>query len=122
MKQAELIVVRHNTVARKGNENFGPFLVRTETDFKASIQRFFHKFLRGVNGHIVVRFNGKMFQCCRDNVNPEKPYVRYVIKYHPLSDRFTNDSLRQPIALLGMGDLAKKDFTSRKASSKVACK
>ena len=122
MKQAELIIVKYNTVARKGNENYGPFLIRTETDFKGQIQRFFNKFLKGINGHILVRFNDKLFQCSRDNVDPNKPYVRHIIRYHPLEKVFTDASIRQPVALLSMGELAKKDFTSRKASSRVTRK
>lgn len=110
MKQAEVIIVKSNTIARKGNESFGPFVIRTQTDFKSQIQLLFDKFLRGVAGHIVVSFNGKMFMCERDNVNPHKPYVRHVVKYHPLADKFTK---RLPIALLGMGDLSKQVYKSK---------
>lgn len=90
LKVAEIIVVRLNTIARKGKESFGPFVVTTETDFKKHIQRCFDKLLKGIAGHVIVSFNGKLFLCERDNVDPSKPYVRHVVKCHPLAHKFTS--------------------------------
>ena len=90
MKQAQILVVKLNTIGRRGNEFVGPFTVSTETDFKAIVQRHFDTYLKGIAGYVLILFQKKLFQCERDNINPAKPYVRFVIAYHPYQDKFTS--------------------------------
>jgi hypothetical protein len=89
MKKAKLIVVKTATVAR-GSSYTGPFDIEAEVDFKALIQKRFTEDLKGAAGYVLVAFNGKLFQCERDPVDPSKPYVRHVVKYHPLAKLFTS--------------------------------
>ncbi len=85
---AELIIVKLNTVGHMDNRFEGPLPVETQTDFKAIIQEKFDTILKGIAGYVLVFFNGKLYQCERDSVNPNGPYVRHSIKYHPLSNLF----------------------------------
>ena len=89
MMNAELIVVKLNTVAHTGNRFEGPLGIWTDKDFRSTIQHHFDTLLRGIQGYILVMFNGRLFQCERDNTNPEKPYIRHEIKYHPVAKEFT---------------------------------
>lgn len=101
MKEAELIVVKLNTVARFGNEHIGPIRITTEgPDFKDIIQNHFGIFLQGIAGYILVKYKGRLFQCERDNVNPSNPYVRHEVRYHPLANLFTRrkDDVKQEAA------------------------
>jgi hypothetical protein len=93
-KRAELIVVKTTTIARTEAQLLGPLGIWTETDFKALIQEFFDKHLKGVAGYILVDFNGKLWQCERDPVTPTKPYVRHSVRYSPIAKHFTS---QQPV-------------------------
>lgn len=88
-----MIVVKLNSVSRNDNKYEGPFDVETETDFKAIIQKQFDTILKGVNGYVLVFFDKKIFQCERDNQNPDGPYVRHAIRWHPLGWMFDNHYL-----------------------------
>lgn len=91
MKQAKLIVVKTGTVAH-GPSHTGPFDIEAETDLKPLIQKRFNEDLKGCAGYVLAAFNGKLFQCERDPVDPHKPYVRHVVTYHPLAKLFTNQT------------------------------
>ena len=90
MIEADLIVVKLNTVARTNNEYVGPLHVTAETEFKPVVQHHFNTDLKGIAGYILVKFGDRLFQCERDNVDPTKPYIRHEIKYHPLAKLFAN--------------------------------
>lgn len=68
----------------------GPVEASAEKSFKGLIQRLLNVHLKGTAGYILVAFGGKMWQCERDNVNPEKPYAKQEVKYHPLALLFTS--------------------------------
>lgn len=89
MKKAKLIVVKTGTVAR-GPSHAGPFEVAATEDLKPLIQKRFDEDLKGCAGYVLAQFNGKLFQCERDPVDPDKPYIRHTVKYHPLAKFFTN--------------------------------
>lgn len=89
MRNAELIIVKLNTIARNGNEFVGPIPAETETDFKAIIQEKFDTVLKGIAGYVLIYFNKKLYQCERDNLDTNSPYIRHSIKYHPLSGKFS---------------------------------
>jgi len=91
MKQAKLIVVKTGTVAH-GSTHTGPFDIEAEDDLKPLIQKRFTEDLKGCSGYVLALFNEKLFQCERDPVDPHKPYVRHVVKYHPLASLFTNQN------------------------------
>jgi len=40
-------------------------------------------------GHVLVKWDNKLFVCERDNVNPDKDYIRHEVSYHPLMNKFT---------------------------------
>lgn len=90
MITAQLIVVKLNTIARRGNEHSDPITVTAETDFKPVIQHHFDTDLKGIAGYVLIKFGERLFQCERDNLDPTKPYIRHEIKYHPLAKLFTN--------------------------------
>ncbi len=87
---ADLIIVKQNTIARTGNIFSGPHTVTVKENFKAVIQNIFRMTLRGIAGHVLVCYNGQLWQMERDNIDPSKPYVKVKIKYHPLAKYFTS--------------------------------
>lgn len=89
MKKAKLIVVKIGTVAH-GPQHTGPFEVEAAEDLKPLIQAKFDEDLKGCAGYVLAEFNGKLFQCERDPLDPKKPYVRHTVKYHPYAKFFTN--------------------------------
>lgn len=89
MKKAKLIVVKIATVAH-GESHTGPFEVSAVEDLKPLIQKRFNEDLKGCAGYVLASFNDKLFLCERDPVDPNKPYVRHTVKYHPLASLFTN--------------------------------
>jgi hypothetical protein len=89
---AELIVIKLNTVSRNTNEWIEPELIESETNFKSIIQEKFNTVLKGIPGNVLVLFNGKLFLCERNNLNPDGPYVRQEIMWHPLAEKFTSQS------------------------------
>jgi hypothetical protein len=90
---ARMIVVKLNGVSRHNNSYVGPVDIETQTDFKAIIQKQFDTTLKGIAGYVLVFFNGKIYQCERDQTKPEGPYVRHSIKWHPLGWMFDNHFL-----------------------------
>ena len=88
MKQAEILVVKINTIGRKGNASHGPFVVQTDNDFKAIIQKCFDRMLKGTVGYVLVNFANKLWLCERNPIDPHKPYVRHTVKYHPMAPLF----------------------------------
>ena len=40
-------------------------------------------------GYVLVKWGGRLFQCEKDTNNPNIPYVRHELKWHPLKDQFT---------------------------------
>lgn len=91
---AQLIVVKLNTIGRLGNEFHGPFDVGRPVDIRPTIQEKFNTLLKGIAGYVLVYFDGKLWQCERNQVDPSKPYVRTEIAYHPLANKFTSQSAR----------------------------
>ena len=89
MKKAKLIIVKTGTVAH-GPNHTGPFDVEAAEDLKPLIQAKFYEDLKGCAGYVLAEFNGKLFQCERNPIDPDKPYVRHVIAYHPLAKLFTS--------------------------------
>jgi hypothetical protein len=93
---AEIIVIKQNTIGRRGNESEGPMTISPATtaegklDFKPVIQNIFDTTLRGIAGTVLVNYNGRLFLCERNNIDPHKPYVRTGIQYHPLAVKFTS--------------------------------
>lgn len=90
---ARMIVVKLNTMVQHGNKYIGPTDIETQTDFKAIIQRQFDTTLKGIAGYVLVWFKDKLFMCERDNINPNGPYVRHEIAWHPLMWHFNNHYL-----------------------------
>lgn len=89
---AELLVVAYNTRqnAYGGQRNvFTKVEVTDKAAIKKAIQDQFNGPLAKHIGHVLVRFDGKMWLCERDTVNPQKIYTRHEITYHPLSQHFT---------------------------------
>jgi len=91
---AQLIVVRLNTMGRKGNESFGPFEIGIPEDIRPRITRMFDTLLKGIQGYVLVKFGNKLWQCERNAADPNRPYVRNEITYHPLAERFVSRSIR----------------------------
>jgi len=91
---AQLIVVKLNTIGRMGNEFHGPFDVGTPEDIRPTIQEKFDTLLKGIAGYVLVKFGSKLWQCERNSADKSKPYVRHEIAYHPLADKFTSRSVR----------------------------
>ena len=123
MKRAELIAVKTTTMARPRAQVIGPLEIETETDFKQIIQGKFDEYLKGVAGYFLVEFNGKIYQCERDPVDPSKPYVRHPIKYHPEQNRFSS---RWPWVLPSVdnqkiSDTLLKYFTNQKMTQRSLC-
>ena len=90
--KAQLIVVFLNTVAHNDNRYIGPEDIKAEADIRPTIQKKFDTVLKGVPGYVLVSFNGKLWQCERNANNPNKPYVRNEITYHPLYEKFASRS------------------------------
>lgn len=92
MNAAELLIVFYN---QRQNAYEGPRNVFTKVEvadkgqIKAAILTAFNTSLAKVRGHVLVKFDGKMWLCERDTVNPQKVYTRHEITYHPQQQHFT---------------------------------
>jgi hypothetical protein len=89
---AELLIVAYNNRqnAYDGQRNvFNKVDVADKGQVKTAILNAFNSVLAKVRGHVLVRFDGKMWLCERDTVNPAKVYTRHEITYHPLQQHFT---------------------------------
>ena len=89
----QLIAVRLNSVGRMGNEHTAPISIGVPADIRPKVQEQFNTFLRGVAGYVLVYFKGRLWQCERDNIDPNRPYVRHAITYHPLAEKFTSQTV-----------------------------
>jgi hypothetical protein len=89
---AELLIVFYNTRqnAYEGSRNvFTKVEVADKGQIKTAILNAFNAQLAKVRGHVLVKFDGKMWLCERDTVNPQKVYTRHEINCHPLQNHFT---------------------------------
>lgn len=89
---AELIIVWYNDRknAYEGDRNlFQVVQVVDKVQIKDEILIAFNKTLAKRRGCVVVKYDGKIWLCERDTVNPKKVYTRHEITYHPLMDKFT---------------------------------
>jgi len=89
---AELLIVAYNTRqnAYEGPRNhFDRVEVADQNQIKTAIVNAFSTTLAKVRGHVAVKFDGKMWLCERDTVNPQKVYTRHEITFHPLQQHFT---------------------------------
>lgn len=84
----QLIVVTLNTAGQHGNRHTEPETIKTPHDIRPTIQQKFDTVLRGIAGYVLVFFNGRLWQCERNSVEPNKPYIRNEITYHPLATKF----------------------------------
>ena len=92
MNAAELLIVFYNTRqnAYGGQRNvFTKVEVADTAQIKTAILNAFNTSLAKVRGHVAVKFDGKMWLCERDTVNPAKIYTRHEITYHPQQQHFT---------------------------------
>ena len=92
MNAAEFLIVFYNQRqnAYGGQRNvFTKIEVADKGQIKTAILSAFNTSLAKVRGHVLVKFDGKMWLCERDTVNPQKVYTRHEINYHPLATHFT---------------------------------
>ena len=88
---AQILVVFQNTLANsedpKSRNRFEIEDVLETEKIKERIQLGIKRLAN--HGHVLVKFGGKIFVCEKDNVNPDKDYIRREISYHPQSKHFT---------------------------------
>lgn len=88
---AQILVVFQNTL---GNSGAGATRNRFEIEdvldiniIKERVRTNLGKLANG--GHVVVKWEGKLFVCEKNNVEPDKDYIRHEITYHPHQAKFT---------------------------------
>jgi hypothetical protein len=88
---AQLLTVFYNTRQNASNGHRNRFVkvdIEDMDQIKTAIIEQFNGPLAKVRGHVLVKFDGKMYLCERDTVNPKNIYTRHEISYHPLMDQF----------------------------------
>jgi hypothetical protein len=83
---AQVIVVKLNTVGHMDNRHEGPETIDVPHDIRPLIQQKFDTILKGIAGYVLVCFDGRLWQAERPELG--KPYVRYEVTYHPLAKLF----------------------------------
>jgi hypothetical protein len=88
----QILVYRYNNLINaKENVDRDLFYLKDVPSsdlFKHMIEESLDEFPPG-KGYILARWSGKTFLCEKDPNNPNIPYIRHQVNYHPLLSKFT---------------------------------
>lgn len=94
MITGQILIYRYNNLltTREGNET-NRYTLQDVTSpnaesFRQAIEDSLDTIPAG-GGYSLVKWDNRFFQCEKDVNNPDVPYVRSEISYHPLFEKFT---------------------------------
>ena len=87
---AQLIIYKYNNRANAFVGDRGGFEKKDIHDAK-SIKQEIQTALNRLQhaGYVLVKYAGRMFLCEKNNIHPEREYIRHEITYHPLDKYFS---------------------------------
>lgn len=87
---AQMIIFRYNTRRNAYVGDRDGFEMRDVFDIKLLKQEV-NKILDQLQhaGYVLVKYAGRMFLCEKNNVEPDREYIRHEINYHPLDRYFS---------------------------------
>lgn len=59
-----------------------------EKEIKDRIAKALNEFTVQRPGYVLVKWNGKMYMCEKNNICHTKPYVKHEVSFHPLQNKF----------------------------------
>lgn len=79
----------HNAIANANRNIYSIYPIQSPTkeEFQSHIVNALDEVPPG-RGYVIVKWKNQFYMCQKDPNNPNHPYVRTVLKWHPLLDKF----------------------------------